>query len=123
MKDAEVLAILHTPGNDIINQTTGTFDKENNIITYYETDDDKTFVKFDFNNLTLYRENENIEMTYHFKEQETTKNNVTVKGIEQTLYVSITTTKILRDDRYIYIKYQVIDANEECAYEIKYEEI
>lgn len=123
MRNAEVLAILHTPGNDIINQTTGTYDKENNILSYYETDADKTFVKFDFNNLTLYRDNENIEMIYQFKDQETTKNNVTVKGLEQTLYVSITTTKILKDDRYIYIKYQVIDANEECAYEIKYEEV
>lgn len=123
MKDAEILAILHTPGNDIINQVSGTYDKENNILSYYETDDEKTFVRFDFNNLILYRENENIKMTYQFKEGETTKNDVTVKGLEQTLYVSITTTKILRDARYIYIKYQVVDANEECAYEIRYEEI
>ena len=123
MKDAEILAILHTPGNDIINQVSGTYDKENNILSYYENDDEKTFVRFDFNNLILYRENENIKMTYQFKEGETTKNDVTVKGLEQTLYVSITTTKILRDARYIYIKYQVVDANEECAYEIRYEEI
>lgn len=123
MKDAEILAILHTPGNNIINQVSGTYDKENNILSYYETDDEKTFVRFDFNNLILYRENENIKMTYQFKEGETTKNDVTVKGLEQTLYVSITTTKILRDARYIYIKYQVVDANEECAYEIRYEEI
>lgn len=123
MREAEVIAILHTPGNDIINQTTGTYDKENNILTYCETDEDKTLVKFDFNKLLLYRENENLEMTYEFKENETTKNNVTVKGLEQTLYVSITTVDIKRDDRYICIKYQVVDANEECTFEIKYEEI
>ena len=123
MREAEVIAILHTPGNDIINQTTGTFDKENNILTYCETDEDKTLVKFDFNKLILYRENENLEMTYEFKKNETTKNNVTVKGLEQTLYVPITTIDIKRDDRYICIRYQVVDANEECIFEVKYEEI
>lgn len=123
MKEAEVIAILHTPGNGIINQTTGTFDKESNVLTYCETDEDKTLVKFDFNKLLLYRENENLEMTYEFKENETTKNSVTVKELEQTLFVSITTVSIKRDDRYICIKYQVVDANEECTFEIKYEEL
>lgn len=123
MKETEVIAILHTPGNDIVNQTTGIYNSENNTIEYYETDIDKTLVKFDFNNNILYRSNDNIEMEYHFEENRNSKNKVTIKGMEQTLLVSIFTTKILKDDKYIYIKYQVIDAKEECAFEIKYEEV
>ncbi len=123
MKNAEVLAILHTPGNDIVNQTEGKYDNIKNILEYNEKDEEQTLVHFDFINNILTRENDSIELEYQFIENETTKNKVNVKNLDQILFVSIFTKKILIDDRYICIKYQIVDANEECTFEIKYEEI
>lgn len=120
MKKVDVFAKLTTPGNQLVVSTIGSYDEENKILYYRETDEDETEMQFNFNENTLGRNNQNINMEYKFILGETTRNKIEVKDIEQTLLVSVKTIECKVTDRTAYIKYQIVDANEECIYQLEF---
>lgn len=120
MEEVNVTAKLTTPGNELLVESKGLYDPYNNVLQYWEEDENNTKMQFNFKDCILERDNQNLKMEYQFILGETTKNKVEVKDLEQTLLVAIKTIECILENRKAYIKYQVVDANEECIYELEF---
>lgn len=91
---------------------------ENNIIEYFEDDEEKTIAIFNLENNTLKRDNLKMYMELLFKEKEETINNILqIKDIKKEMNIPVYTSKIIRKKNYLKIIYNIDKT--EFIYEIK----
>lgn len=80
---------------------------QDEIIKYKE--DSTTTVRFNYHNMNLYRENNELRMSYQFNKEKKTKGKIFIKELNKELEVDIKTKKIKRKDNDIEIKFSTED--------------
>ena len=97
----------------------GEYDKDKNIISYYESNVLKSKLILDLNNKTLIKENIDYKITLKFKEKEKTLNEILLKKEDNILNIELETIKYLVNNKEIEIIYKMIDSNEIIEYKIE----
>ena len=70
-------------------------------------EEDNTSVKFNYKNNELIRENNELNMIYHFNTAKETISNIMIKEINRTVKLPIKTTKIKKEQKSIEIEYEI----------------
>lgn len=98
----------------------GEYDKENEIITYSESNSLLTEVKLNLKDKVLTRENKDYYLKYKFIENEETENEIKVKELNQSIFLKIKTDKFKVEENKVEIIYTIVDSDEQVIYKIEF---
>lgn len=99
----------------------GTYDFNNQTISYQETNNLLTQVIFEINSGKLIRDNVQYHMEFTFIPNIKTQNIITFKDINQNINIDIITNKYIHTANLIEINYTIIDSNEKYVYKVEYD--
>lgn len=111
MPKVKLKAVLKNSDKETIYNIFGTLNEEKNTITYFEEDDLKTKVIFNYEEKRLTRENNNLLMIYSFDKNEKTIGSLKVKELNQIVNLQILTEKLNIKDYDLEVKFKVEEAN------------
>ncbi len=98
----------------------GEYDVENKIIFYEESKELLTKVTLDLKNHILIRDNKDYYLCYHFLEHQETENELTIKSLNQKIFLKIQTEKYFVSDQKIEIIYTILDSEEKIKYIVEF---
>lgn len=107
MPKVKLKAILKNAVDETIYNVFGTINKEKNTITYFEEDELKTKVMFNYNENKLIRENKEMVMTYSFINKKRTNGTIEIKELNQTVNLQILTKELNIKNYDLEVKYKV----------------
>ncbi len=97
----------------------GEYDKENNIIEFYESNSIRSKINIDTNNHTLVKENIDYKITLDLDKSKETNGEVYLKKEDKTLNLTLKTNKFELKNNKLSMNYIILESDEEIIYEIE----
>ncbi len=120
MKKRKIHITFRTNSYDTEYNLLGEYDKEHNILTYFENSSLVTKVTIDLNQQELRRDNKDYQLIYHFLENEVTDNSIFLKEMNQELCLKLKTKKFSFSQNKLEIIYILLDSEEKVIYQIEF---
>lgn len=119
MKKEKFHITLITSSNKEEYNLLGEYDKDSNIISYYESNSLRSKIVVDINKHLLIKENIDYKITIDLDVSNITKGKIELKKENQVLELEIKTNSFKFLNNNLTMKYTIIDSSEEIEYEIK----
>lgn len=113
MSKVNILVEVKSTDDDITTKTKAIKQKE----TLRYKENERTMVRFNYQDISLLRENNELRMNYYFDKDKSTKGKIFIKELEKEIEVEIITKNIKRKGNDIEIKFEV--ENNEFLYRIE----
>lgn len=117
MQRLKALITIKTNEQNLTDQLEVNYDPKKHYIYYLESDLDQTAVIYDYKKNILKRDNLKLSQEFTFIENQTTKNKMILKDLNNNLDIDIFTNKITANEPSIEINYTFNE--EEYLYEIE----
>jgi len=97
----------------------GEYDRDNNIITYYENNKLRSKMTIDIKNKQIIKENIDYKIIINLNLKNKTDTKIKLSNVEKELYLKTETKEFSLKDNILLIIYSIIDTEEEIRLEIK----
>lgn len=115
MNKIRIKSILTNSENETVNlETIAIYDEINNIIKY-EEEDLEVIVKLSKYKLIINRKNEDYDLNFEFKENETITCLHKIKSLGLDMEINVKTIKLEIKEKYIYVQYNLNNNNQDMG--------
>ncbi len=119
MKKEKFHILMKTNSSNDEYNLLGEYDKENNIIEFYESNSIRSKINIDTNNHTLVKDNIDYKITLDLDKSKETNGEVYLKKEDKTLNLTLKTNKFELKDNKLSMNYIILESDEEIIYEIE----
>lgn len=119
MKKMKFHILMKTNSSNDEYNLLGEYDKENNIVEFYESNSIRSKISIDTNNHILVKDNIDYKITLDLDIIKETSGEVYLKKEDKTLNLTLKTNKFELKDNKLSMNYIILESDEEIIYEIE----